>query len=487
MVSEDLDDFSVEVVEFGDGTKVKVEETDFTSTETSVNPADRFTDDYDRSYPPKPIHHPPYESDQQQHHIYKPTNYRRSEDHGYNNTRYNNSVHGYDHRRHSNDNRRSSYDRKSSTNGLYQPTTLLTRPRRSSEHSFKSDHSREDIHIPEPIVEAEKVTAVQREVMLTAAERAKKRRDEEEADFEAARVRARQKADALALLAEKNNPPVKMEKENKPIVLKASPKEKKSILPKESPKLPDTSKPWNLVVGKKEITIEKRPETAAGQEVNDTKAKSTNKTKSSMEATLKQTTEPVKPHEPRKFDDRGNPLNKDDQMWEKFVHEVKVDSATLSSKSNATSNDWNSFATRLQKSEVDKKKAHNAKYKESQAVEVLDYADLEKQENDIQQGQSRGWVLGQKDGVHARTTSAEHTKRQAKSNTNWRPTSNESVVVTEILKHEPPAQKPKVKDLFKESSSPIFPEAIQKLVGKKPANISFMIDVDESDKDITVK
>ncbi|KAI9258954.1 hypothetical protein BDA99DRAFT_105211 [Phascolomyces articulosus] len=45
-------------------------------------------------------------------------------------------------------------------------------------------------------------TAAQREVMLTAAERAKKRRDEEEAEFEAARERARKKAEALAAQCE---------------------------------------------------------------------------------------------------------------------------------------------------------------------------------------------------------------------------------------------------------------------------------------------
>lgn len=50
------------------------------------------------------------------------------------------------------------------------------------------------------------ITAAQREVMLTAAERAKKRRDEEEAEYEAARERARKKAEALAAaMAEKKS------------------------------------------------------------------------------------------------------------------------------------------------------------------------------------------------------------------------------------------------------------------------------------------
>src|SRR5687767_8182100 len=156
MVSEDLDDFSVDVVEFDDGTRVQVESdttaatTTTTTTTEPVLPSDRFTDDYDRSYPPKlhhQHHHHHNDHPHNDHHSstggYKP--YRRSEDHGYN-ARYN-----YDNRRSSgegerrysssdrwssnreNGYRRSSYDRK--PDQIFHPTTLLQRPRRLSEQS----------------------------------------------------------------------------------------------------------------------------------------------------------------------------------------------------------------------------------------------------------------------------------------------------------------------------------------------------------------
>ncbi|KAI9312340.1 hypothetical protein BX666DRAFT_823724 [Dichotomocladium elegans] len=107
--------------------------------------------------------------------------------------------------------RRSSNDKKLN----FQPT-VLKRPRRMSEQSARSDRSRDEHTVAhEPIASAldslpeipptrpTELTAAQRKVMLSAAERAKKRRDEEEAEREAARERARQKALALAPLADK--------------------------------------------------------------------------------------------------------------------------------------------------------------------------------------------------------------------------------------------------------------------------------------------
>lgn len=592
MVSEDLDEeFSVDVVEFDDGTKVQIE-----GTEESVNPSDRFTEDYDRSYPPKTTTH--HNNDMMDHHSsnYKP-NYRRSEDHGYNNPRYNNSVHGYDNRRHSssttndrwnnnsnnhrrrestdsngNTNRRASYDKKSSgsvstgppsshhnnNTPSYHPT-LLQRPRRLSEQSFRSDHSREDAFhvehhtnplqiIPEPSTSTtsvppvtEEITAAQREVMLTAAERAKKRRDEEEAEFEAARIRARQKADALAEKArldavkkEKDSPkeekseptkPPEKSEPTKPSEKKPS-KEAKTVLKKKDsspePTTPprtssiiDTSKPWNLVAANKKITIEKRPKT-------ETTAEKDKETKEPEKS------EPPKEIEPPKFDKDGKPLTEDEQNWEMYVSRVKSDTVKPVRKSEVTSNDWASFATRLQQSVVDNQKAFEAKHKatlgekqKETVVEEIQYNEMEKSDashHNNNKGQNRGWTrnedehggynLGERSargrGSSDRSTrgsrNTQGVNRRQPETVHWRQTNDNSEqekepvpVITEILKHEPVVNTPsniskksRLTNLLKESVSPIFPDAIQKLVGKKPANISFMIDVDESDKDITV-
>ena len=357
MVSEDLDDFSVDVIEFDDGTKVQVE-SDASSTgsnalaaaaSTAANPvlpSERFTDDYDRSYPLKQQHQYHHNNNdhhyQQQHHQhhdndqyhnnsnYKP--YRRSEDHGYN-PRYNSNINNssYNNRRHSTEggnerrissasgtsdrwtatsssrrdsmeqthygNRRLSYDRKHD-NSSYHPTSLLQRPRRLSEQSFRSDHSREDNSnplqiIPEPnsttttIVNesTEEITVAQKNLMLTAAERAKKRLEEQEAEFKAAAERAKQKADALAAkqaeLKEKKtlkkpdvdrtitenitSPSLASATATKTNVstiktltsVKSSVKASQPTTPAAKaslpPKIPDTSKPWNLVAANKHV------------------------------------------------------------------------------------------------------------------------------------------------------------------------------------------------------------------------------------------
>lgn len=670
MVSEDLDDFQVDVVEFDDGTKVQVDGNE--DTTNAVSPSDRFTEDYDRSYPPR--HH----NEQLDHGYHKPT-YRRSEDHGYN-SRYNNSNNSnnngsnsnYDNRRHSNvapsapsneerrtsntttdrwtrressdttrlnTNRRSSYDRKSAgfshppvynntpaSSSVYHPT-LLQRPRRLSEQSFRSDHSREDHVNPLQIIAepnaqqpdeiAAEITAAQREVMLTAAERAKKRRDEEEAEFEAVRIRARQKADALARLAEtKKAPEVKKELESKkePEVKKESESKrepeskkesdvkkeilKKEILKKEvekkSPKvksptpppqpsavreknetkisvsssssppssatsaqnpietasLPDTSKPWNLVAAKKEIVIAKRPTTKS-----DTKETA----KEPESSTAKKEEEIVVPS----VDKNGKPLSKDEQSWEIFVSKVKTDAPIP--KAEAALSDWNSYAVRLQKSVVDNQTSFKAKHKAGNAdkiVEVVDYTQNEEWgtiPSHITQGRAhdRGWTRNDEEhggngrnsyynshhgrgmtstvadrggrggrgtgtgrgrggitGRYSTSSSTHYNQTQfdtPNSNDYWRQTDTDEQkqpVVTEILKHEPIAEKldkqetpessivsdttvviskkTRLSNLLKESKSPIFPNFIEKLAGKKPANMSFMVDTDESDKDITV-
>jgi hypothetical protein len=559
MVSEDLDDFSVDVVEFDDGTRVQVESdttaatTTTTTTTEPVLPSDRFTDDYDRSYPPKlhhQHHHHHNDHPHNDHHSstggYKP--YRRSEDHGYN-ARYN-----YDNRRSSgegerrysssdrwssnreNGYRRSSYDRK--PDQIFHPTTLLQRPRRLSEQSLRSDHSQEHTNpleiIPEPATEA--ITVAQKNLMLTAAERAKKRLDEQEAEYKAAAERARQKAAALAEkakeaekagkaeIAEKDE---KVEKAaivevEKKILTKKTPKDTPSRAststkpdsPKANtelaPKVPDTSKPWNLVAAK--TTVDQKPTSPKKQpaEADTTKEEATSPTVTAESSTTKV---------PRV-------IAKDQQSWDNYVTKVRSDKPITAETVSST--DWNSFATRLQESEVELASAAKQKFKATeddlqeapkQQVEILDYAQNEEWGTipaHLLNGRApdrSGWIRN-KDEYRSRSGSRSNGKGSrtkpsrshgfTKSTDQWRSEEEEQPIVLEILKHEPkktvePESQPKeaiveevvskktrLANLLKESTSSIFPEYIEKLAGKKPANMSFMVDIDESDRDITM-
>ncbi|KAG0183042.1 hypothetical protein DFQ29_000463 [Apophysomyces sp. BC1021] len=305
MVSEDLD-FSVSVVEFADGTKVKVDtgddddemrekKEDNPDISEFVSPADRFTEDYDRSYPPQlrsvrgDQNRPPADEhsrygERGSGNYYKPHRYEKwrenAEDgrengmlpqrYGQSYDRRTSSERSDVRRNHNSDfssDRRPSnassernawgkpsggdHVRRDSSNngevergwgrgrGRHEPRanqegkggfhpTLLQRSRRMSEQSAVSENSRDDnryLHAvdSQDIVNDKsstgdpnalkivhesnedrppEVAAAQREVMLTAAERAKKRRDEEEAEYEAARERARQKALTLAKQSE---------------------------------------------------------------------------------------------------------------------------------------------------------------------------------------------------------------------------------------------------------------------------------------------
>ncbi|KAI7895103.1 uncharacterized protein EV154DRAFT_496965 [Mucor mucedo] len=637
MVSEDLDDFQVDVVEFDDGTKVQVD-----GSEESINPvspSDRFTEDYDRSYPPR-------QSNESADHGYTKASYRRSEDHGYN-SRYNSSVHGYDNRRHStnvsnderrpstttptndrwsrresvdnnvnnntswsnNANRRSSHDRKSgpppahgnvaSTSTLYHPT-LLQRPRRLSEQSIKSDHSREEQLNPlqiisEPVTHEqpqeadEEICAVQREVMLSAAERAKKRRDEEEAEREAARARAKHKAELMAeqarLKAEadskkdksttkevlvKKEMPVKIEApvikiEKKPVfteiekrpkskspplpsttaaaatVATEKKKESKPTLPSKTHKptepvsLPDTSKPWNLVAANKDAMTDKQ---------------STLKKEA-----VKQSTEPKKDIVVRTVDENGIPLTKDEQNWEVFVAAVKTNVTPPLAKTEASCSAWNSYATRLQESEIEKQALFNARHKAKNPENIVEIVDYTQNEDwgtipsHITQGKGydRGWTRNDEEhggynrgnrggrgrgGLEHGSRSSRGRGRNSISNNSvqkqqfdvtnsgdhWRQHSGVTAdgdepkqpVVKEILKHEPAVVKApnatkqrqeeskETKNMaitsntclsspwWERSSSPIFPHAVKKLIGKKPNNMRFLLETEDSDTDITM-
>lgn len=263
-------DFSAPVLEFADGTTMTVQQktedndSDAPQEEETVTPADRFTDDYDRSYP----------SQSRQHHpsLFETGDARHSDrGHGYHRPHQDSSNRwrgSYDDKgpseedQNSRFDRRGSYDRQEGRPSFYdrrdstgrqssfyhargssgdqwkesdnEPTwrknsyqrrpssdnreefhpTLLQRPRRVSGVSARSDHSGQDVSTdvdhsatenitaPGEMDRPPEVTAVQKEVMLTAAERAKKRRDEEEVEYIAARERAKQKALELAKVAD---------------------------------------------------------------------------------------------------------------------------------------------------------------------------------------------------------------------------------------------------------------------------------------------
>lgn len=652
MVSEDLDDFSVDVVEFDDGTKVQVgSDASSVGSHTSASgakstepvlPSERFTDDYDRSYPPKQTyhhHHPHYQKhhDNDQHHAnYKP--YRRSEDHGYS-SRYSNT--NYNSRRHSSTmeggserrisstssssnrwtsssttastrresmdyqphygNRRSSYDKKHD-NGPYHPTSLLQRPRRLSEQSFRSDHSREEISsssnnplhiIPEPAdavpENTEEIIVVQKNLMLTAAERAKKRLEEQEAEFKAAAERAKQKADALAAkqaeLKEKTilKKPVAsadtatLDKATSPSAVLTTNKAsaKASALPKSPlpPKLPDTSKPWNLVAANKQIpttpattssasTSTAAPAPSANEDEPKEPPLQTPKEPSPISTSdaqpshiLSKEQKPVtimkkvaipavkeKEKKEEKEDKSKKPLTEDEKKWQKFVSTIKTDQ-NAAVKEEVTSTDWNSYADRLQEttaeqdaiaastrerliSEVEKEiQLENQQHKQQQPVEVFDYEDQEWGAAPVNLKNTRGaWTrddntYNQQRGHHGghrgsgRTgrgsinrdmgRASNHSNGRGRTATNGSSTGHwhhdittdeeeeeeeEKPMVVEILKKQEPvlSKKTRLTNLLKESSSPIFPDFIDKLAAKKPANMSFMVDTEESDKEITM-
>ncbi|GAN02942.1 hypothetical protein MAM1_0031d02392 [Mucor ambiguus] len=672
MVSEDMDDFSVDVVEFDDGTKVQVgsdassvdSHASASRTTEPVLPSERFTDDYDRSYPAKQPyhHHPPAQQHYHQHHDHDHANYkpyRRSEDHGYS-SRY--SQTNYSSRRHSSTvdggnekrtsgtsdrwtaaglpttastrrestdrqphygHRRPSYDRKHD-NGPYHSTSLLQRPRRLSEQSFRSDHSREEVNssnnplhiIPGPSnatpENAEEIIVVQKNLMLTAAERAKKRLEEQEAEFKAAAERAKQKADALAAKAELKEKTIL--KKPSAVSVDTAPSKKTAASPSPTsaatnktpvkasppppnvatatqaskaplpPKLPDTSKPWNLVAANKQVphtssttaaaaSTSPAVATAPNQSEDQTKVHPLQTPKEPLSTSSRDNqptqilkNEEKKPvaimkKEPRNAakeekkeqveeQDEGStskkPLTEDEKNWQKFVSTIKTDPQAVVRK-DVTSTDWNMYADRLQETtaeqdaiatstrqrlirEVEKEIAlESQQHKQQQqplAVEVFDYDNedwgpaptssmigrnmdrgawtREDNAHNLQRGlrnghrssSARGGRGGGTSSINrdmGRTSNLANAKSRKTADywqhdTTDEEQKEEKPIVVEILKKQEPVllKKTQLTNLLKESSSPIFPGFIDKLAAKKPANMSFMVDIEESDKEITM-
>ncbi|KAI8645742.1 hypothetical protein BD408DRAFT_56191 [Parasitella parasitica] len=657
MVSEDLDEFSVDVVEFEDGTKIRVE-SDSSSTGSRpssaaaaaskaadpVLPSERFTDDYDRSYPAKQQYHHHHDNSDHQHHNQSHHNqhphphyksYRRSEDHGYS-SRYNNasynsrraSTEGTYERRNlsasgTNDrwtsktaqplstrrdnteqphygNRRSSYDRKHD-NGSYHHAGFLPRSRRLSDQSFRSDHSREEnsgnpLQItPDPITVAttdsgEEITAVQKSLMLTAAERAKKRLEEQEAEFKAVAERAKQKADALAAkqselktmtilkkpAADKSTVETSAEtpataKRNTSSSSSSSPPPPPSSSSPSSPlktapvhaapataskavplsfKIPDTSKPWNLVAANKQAPKPATTTATAAAVNSEPKTSPSREHLPAPTQILKKETKPVaivkKEPKPTRAGDKkekgeGKPsksVTDDDEKWEKYVSAIRTDPAAAAEQKN-TSADWVSFAVRLQetvaeknaidmsnrekrvkeveeemKRECQQKSELSEQAQQKQHVEVLNYEDEEwgSMPATIMNGRTPnrgGWTRDEnfsnqkrsgrntqnggssRGGRRDTATSAKSSRDRVAASSHHKDNEENPVVIEILKKHEPGkkailSKKTRLTNLLKNSSSPIFPDFIDKLAARKPANMSFMVDTEESDEEITL-
>ncbi|KAI8364771.1 uncharacterized protein BYT42DRAFT_590387 [Radiomyces spectabilis] len=434
MVSEDLD-YSVSVVEFDDGTKVALDPTeeepeDISGTAEFVSPAERFTEDYDRSYPPQlrsirdeqmhPLsdeshrqggqgHFRSYRHDQNDkhgspYHRWTPTDKPEARLHPYGAERRSSNmstgergpwgrppISGDGHRRDSaqsidsernpwgrgRPDRRPSQEHKSG----FHPT-LLQRPRRPSEHSARSEHSHDErgsFHAPdanspagsealrtsppkEPFADRPpEVAAAQREVMLTAAERAKKRRDEEEAEFEAARERARQKALALARDSATKEP-----KETKEA--KEAKDESKDAKPKQASSNPSSTSPASEKA-KPSMSSERTPSPANAT----TKSSPSDKDAVKRELSWVQIVDPKKRESPsftkspaatEKEQDKPSTVDtaseppkpmpkdwtEDDIAWENYVKTVKSSSNDANAPIKTGVSEWNSFASRLQQS-----------------------------------------------------------------------------------------------------------------------------------------
>ncbi|KAI8994744.1 hypothetical protein BDB01DRAFT_207887 [Pilobolus umbonatus] len=472
MANDDAD-FSVDVVEFDDGTKIVVDE--------EVSPAERFTEDYDRTYPPQRqnVHDRTYK-------------YRRPEEAGYNsryqyeNRRRSTESAGNEDKRHSSEkwnNRRDSTDNKNVAWGRrpshdrknIPPTTLLQRPRKTSDNPrYEPSHDTQDSHSSVKIVHEPKdderppeITVAQREVMLTAAERAKKRRDEEEAEFEAARERARQKAAALAAaLADSSKKSADTKKmthtTKKPVVEASSAPPVTTPIKSADPAEKDiktqqtitettpvtTHLPWSVVAAKKESDQKKESDSTP-----------VDKTSSVL---------------PRQ-------LTGDEANWEDFVKNLKSQKTV---ERTSTANDWNSYASRLQT--VCPLPSAKTTQLNDIKVEVTDYTEHEDWgylPNSLNYGRNNGrggWIRSNDNG-HGRGTRAIRgdsdrfdrsmvrnendryarnreerrpsftNQRHSKNYDTWRQSVDTDKPVLSILKHE--AATPESKELERKASA----------------------------------
>ncbi|KAF7723636.1 hypothetical protein EC973_001778 [Apophysomyces ossiformis] len=711
MVSEDLD-FSVSVVEFADGTKVKVDtgedgedvhkqKEDQQDESEVVSPSDRFTEDYDRSYPPqlRSVRGDQTRSAADDHGrhgergggYYKPQRYEKWRN-NFEEGRENGSLppryaQSYDRRmssersdmrgNHSNDfpsdrrpsntssersawgkhfghdhTRRDSpttgetergwgrgrgrYDSRGNqeAKGGFHPT-LLQRSRRMSDQSALSEHSRDESRrsysadtqdasngkastseanttkVQDDSEERPpELSAAQREVMLTAAERAKKRRDEEEAELEASRERARQKAMALAeqcgnkstkSVANKNDKSGSSEtaETSAPKTIQEEKKQDERRAPKTSPA---PSKPSDQPTADSDneistIVAHENPSInlAATTQVDNVSDSKTGETK--KQEANEGMVEAKEHGDVTETGDEGKsgldssavtvdtppkkatfPMTEDDENWEQYVSQLK-DSNSPTVSVNTTVNAWNSYASRLQKVTNERRQVllRTAGHADA-TVEVHDYQretrlhpsrepvqprsargvrsnreenqgrgirgvgkeSSDRSNRDVDSRPARGggnraetavsWrrrsdkpAAGTSERPNEKQEDAieKHVRDIASSNTEDQPLfatietlsekelPSEQVTKEADIQEQPrleeeanevsqpstapvvqntigkEAKQKKKRSKLHKSSSPIFPEAVERVALKKLSSISFMIDREESDLDIT--
>ncbi|KAI8146939.1 hypothetical protein BJV82DRAFT_597103 [Fennellomyces sp. T-0311] len=199
--------------------------------------------------------------------------------------------------------------------------------------------------------------------MLSAAERAKKRRDEEEAEYQAARERARKKAEALAALTESKPKPVKSE-EKTPTDDSKSNKDQQGSLSNDSDetaKISQNKEPSPVISIEKPSPEDVEP--SAPIKPQETKEKVTIPEKV---ATIRDASPSSKPSsKSRKDADKKLDYDEDEdnKQWDSFVEgirESKTVERKVSNDGNASA--WNAYATRLQESSESRMNAAIDKY-----------------------------------------------------------------------------------------------------------------------------
>lgn len=406
MVSEEIDDFSVNVVEFDDGTKVTLDTTEVSmETQHKQGEEEKHVNKKDHSHPT---------AEKQNNHF--PTTEKHQHHSGMNGERSNNYRSTFERRPTSSEKQyRHSFEKQNNPSekwhdnrklkkldgfhvakgGAFHPTPPL--------HQQSSEHREE--HTPNHdadnnTAENNPIVTPKNSVVLTAVERAKKRRDEQEAEFQAAAERARQKAAALA--AQQKH---KEEIEDSCNLTKDGNAATENLIP-------ETKKPWNLVAGKVDTLTTDQSDDSSQEE-------------SSMNA-------------------------KD--------HVEVVDFSQ--------NEEWGAIPDHLL----------NGRHREQRGwIKNEDHSmSIRSRGSTIMRGRGRGRV----------NTTTEHWRQQ-----------QEEPVVIEILKHEPVVvdkeeeiivtYRDKIDDLLKKTTSPLLPEHVARSLVKKPANLSFMVEVEESDAEIT--
>ncbi|ORZ11184.1 hypothetical protein BCR42DRAFT_421727 [Absidia repens] len=533
MVSEEMD-FNVSVVDDDDDDDIKLEDRESTTTsledndddtlnesqslqQQPVSPSDRFTDDYDRSYPsaakrtspgslynsqPQEAyrHQDRYHHHHHHHHYHDPyhinnnnavtqgggkwSSERRGSEHsntsGYRGQRrpssssFSATQGGWNN--HNDQQRRVSQDRtkppSSPQQQQQQPqqqqhpdtspvtaTTLLRRPSTNINNNSNTIYSSSDDRPPE-------IVAAQRQAMLSAAEQAKKRREADEAERQAAAARARQKALSLA----PPSPP-------KPLETTPPPS------PDNHTSKPATSTPAAITI----LTHAHEDQQKSSNNKQPSATDSTTGTEIAHETTtspiikrgtlITSTTASTGTH--HLFANKPKaPMTQDEKSWENYVNHIKK-TATDTMDDNdgedvtTTVSDWSSFAERLQRS-TEEKKAHKTMDLRTTKEDSLADHQLQQQESEPKSTEETSPTLQQQNASESTTSQSSPPVTTTKEKTT-------NSIASEPIK---PRRFTKPNTRLEKAVYPIFPDAIGRFVIPKPTSLQFMLEPDESDDEL---